>query len=99
MNLLLFLILVVVLSLLLAIGIISLSRDETPTPNWLPFAQLILAIMAMIIIGHFLTRTTRKDTEQETYKEALIENPYEMKILYDVRQDSIIPYDTIFIKK
>ena len=84
----------------LIIGLANLLDEDAQPKYWTPFLQFIFGLALTIMIGNVVSKLAKASAERETYQKVLYEeNTYEMKILYDVQQDTIVPYDTIFILK
>jgi len=81
--------------IMILIGLVNATDEDVHPKKWTPLLQVVFALLLIVCI----VRLSNGVCRDNTYKKALIENPYKMKVLYDVRQDSIIPYDTIFIEK
>jgi len=86
---------------LLIIGFVFLGEEHTITPkNWTPFIQTLLSFILGMLLVVYTSKEQKRVTESITYKKALVENPYEIKVLYDIDLlNNTIPYDTVYIKK
>jgi len=81
--------------IMIMIGWINVLNEDIQPKKWTPFLQVVLAA-ALVLCVIYISNGSCRET---TYKKALIDNPYEMKVLYDVESGTIVPYDTIYLLK
>ena len=80
---------------LLVIGMGFLLDGDTRPQRWVPFLQLVLAIIVVGIIAHFVSQNAR----ESTYKKALDNNPYKKEYIYKQVDSTYVIIDSVYIKK